>query len=443
MGERAEARADALVALGLTGDLGDDELLPALAHLHSVGRLDIPVVSVGRSDRTVAQLREQLAEHDPAAAKDVDLHYVQGDATDSATFDAVADTIGDARMPVVYAAIPPAMFGDLAAAVAGSRLPEIARLVVEKPFGDDAESARALYERIAGDLGADRLRIVDHYLAKAAIENLLVVRTANPLFDNVLRAGSVGRVLVEMAEEGDVEGRGSFYDDVGVVADVVQNHVLQLAAFALMERPSDERLESLRAARAEALESLSIRQDSVVLGQYEGYREHEDVDADSSTPTFASFTMDSTLDRWRDVPIDVVTGKALDRRCTRVVFELAELDGDETEHLPPNNVEFSISPTTEISLCIRILDPDRAADERDGAPAALADSIPSRAMLCGPATHDGMDAYATILDGAISGDRTHFATIDDVVAAWDVSAPLAARDRLVPYPHGGPDPDRR
>jgi glucose-6-phosphate 1-dehydrogenase len=412
-------RGDALIMFGLTGDLGRSKIIPALAELRGDQRLeDIPLVGVGRTERTDGDLRALVRDALPTSADVVRsdlaarLRYVQGDATEVATFDALADRLDDARNPVVYAAVPPAVFGEVAHAIEASRLPEGTRIVVEKPFGSDAASARALFDDMMDAVGAERVFIVDHFLAKAAVENLLTVRTTNALLDTVLHRRAVKAIRVEMLEREDVAGRGSFYEQVGVVDDVVQNHLVQLAALALMERPADDSDESYHAARSATIRAMSIDPDSVVLGQYVGYGDHDDVDADSDTPTFCSFTLSVDADRWRGVPIEVVGGKALDTDSTAVVFELVE-PGD-------NTIRFGVKPDATIAVDIQLL--DSTTDHHAGASTS---TRRSQATLCGPNEHGRLGDYATLLDDALDGTKRHFAHIDDVVHGWELVATIS------------------
>ena len=209
--------------------------------------------------------------------------------------------------------------------------------------------------------------------------------------------------------------RGSFYEQVGVIDDVVQNHILQLAALALMERPVDDSDEAYHEARATVIESMQVVSDSVVLGQYDGYREHDDVADDSQVATFCSFTMNVDTDRWRGVPIEVVTGKALDRTSTAVTFEL---DGPGS-----NSVRFGIKPDPTISIGIDILDADAEHRERHAPSLRRVD-----AELCGPADHGALGDYATLLDDALEQSARHFAQIDDVIAGWKIVSAITASE---------------
>ncbi|NNE12615.1 MAG: glucose-6-phosphate dehydrogenase, partial [Ilumatobacter sp.] len=294
--------ADALVMLGLAGDLGEQKLFPALVQLASAGLLGIPVVAVGRSERSDDDLREMMRDATGDDIPEIDLIYVQGDATDVATFDAVAERLGDdVELPVVYASLPPHTFGGVAEAVAASGLPDTTRVVLEKPFGENADDARRLHEAVITAIDDDRLFVVDHFLAKSSVENLLTFRSANPMIDALMCSHHVERIEITMSEEFGVDGRESFYDDVGAVADVVQNHLLQLIAVLTMEPPTDDSEEAFDRSRAALLDAITpLAPDDVVLGQFDGYTDHDDIDDDSRTETFAAARLSIDNDRWRD-----------------------------------------------------------------------------------------------------------------------------------------------
>jgi len=412
-------RADALVLFGITGDLGTSKLIPALVELCRSDRLDgVPVVGVGRRQRSDEEFRQLVAAATDSTGADLvnrlELRYVSGDAAKIGTFDEIANILQQAVRPVIYAALPPAVFGDAARAIASSRMPDDVRFVVEKPFGSDAATACELHDEMVSSLGEHKLLVVDHFLAKASVENLLTVRTSNALLDRVLDRQSVARVAIELRERGDVANRGSFYEQVGVVDDVVQNHLIQLAALALMERPADDSDKAYHEARATVIESMSVLSDSVVLGQYDGYRGHDDIADDSQVATFCSFTMHVDTDRWRGVPIGVVTGKALDETSTSVTFEL---DGPGA-----NSVRFGIKPDPTISIGLDILDTD--SEHREHREPSLRRV---EAQLCGPSKHEELGDYATLLDDALGQSSRHFAQIDDIVAGWRIVSGITIR----------------
>jgi glucose-6-phosphate 1-dehydrogenase len=431
-------RADGLVMFGLTGDLGDKKLVPALVELAAAGVLDHPVVAVGRSGLDTDELRRRLAEalseHETlgddrraaTAVGELELHYVRGGVDDDETWHRIGDRLTGAERPVVYAALPPGLFGTIAERVAGSSLPDGSRLVVEKPFGHDAASARELWDDVTARISAEQVFVVDHFLAKTAIENLLVVRTCNAMIANNLRPGLVERIDVLMHETGGVDGRGSFYESVGAVRDVVQNHMLQLLALATMPRPADDSdaayLDARRALLA-AIDPIDVA--DVTLGQYVGYRDLDDVADDSEVETFASLELSIDVDPWRGVPVRFRTGKQLHEQRTAVVFtirsDVARGHG---------RLVFDVSPSPCISIELDVLAGDDDHTTRTMILAGRPDS-----------DHDGLGDYATMLRGALHGERRHFATIDDILAGWRIVDPIAEhRLEVEPYEPGSTGP---
>jgi glucose-6-phosphate 1-dehydrogenase len=438
----ASGRSDALVMFGLTGDLGAKKLFPAIAELAGSGELDHPVVAVGRRELGVDELRSRLRDAiadraddaptvDEHAADQLDLHYVRGDVGDADTFEAIADAIGGASRPTVYAALPPDLFGTIAGALADSTLGADSRLVLEKPFGEDAMSARELWDEITSRLAPERLFVVDHFLAKAAIENLVTVRTHNALIANNLQPGLVRRIDVLMHESGGVDGRGSFYESVGAIRDVVQNHMLQLLALATMERPDDDGDAAYLDARQRLLEAVTPIE-RATFGQYVGYRELDDVDDDSAVETFAELEVGIDADPWREVPVRLVTGKRLHEQRTAVVITVGtDRSGTEETHDDPGcgRLVFDISPTPCISIELEVLDPD------DHQPAVM--TLAARQ----DEHHDGLGDYATMLRDALHGERRHFATIDGILAGWRIVDPvLRDRPEVIPYEPGTSGP---
>ncbi len=414
--------AGALVMFGLTGDLGEKKLLPALAELAVADLLPGPVIGVGRSEHSDAELRSLLVDAAGPLAPEVDerldLHYLQGDSTDPDTYsrldERITDTVGEGAEIVVYAALPPDLFGGVAKGIAEAGMSERVRLVVEKPFGHDAASARELHAAITEHLPADRLFAVDHFLAKSAVENLHTFRSANPMIEAAMHAGVVERVELTMAEAFGVDGRGSFYDPVGAIRDVVQNHLLQTIAVLLMDPPADDSAEAFAASRARLLDAVRpLDPDAVVLGQYDGYRDIDGVDDDSRTETFVAAVLEIDDERWGSVPVAIRTGKELSASYTEAVVRFR---GD------ANQLRFQLKPETTIAVEVGVLDAETHGVR------------PTTMWACGPSDHGALGDYATMLAGALAGDHRHFAKIDDIVAAWDIVAPILDRD-LEPLPY--------
>ena len=424
---------------GLTGDLGEKKLFPALYELQAAGQLGIPVIGVGRSDYSDDDLGRMLRDSldgyttadglapDADVIDAIELSYLSGDSTDSATYDALTERLDGVDRPVVYAALPPGIFGDVARGIAASSFPTTTRLVCEKPFGDDVESAQALYEEITDVLAPDRLFIVDHFLAKSAIENMLTVRSSNPLIENSMCSQFVERIDIEMQEAGDVDGRGSFYESVGAIDDVVQNHLLQMLAVLTMERPDDDSDEAYHAARSTLLSTVvPFDPERVVVGQYAGYRDLDDVADDSDVETFVEVRTTIDNDRWRDVPVTIRTGKALGGDATVATITLRSPGPD----LVSNRIRFEVKPEASVAFDISVLDPETHQP------------TPTTILACGPEDHGPLGDYAVMLHNAWAGETRHFARIDDVVAAWRIVAPLHSDElELHTYEPGSNGPD--
>jgi glucose-6-phosphate 1-dehydrogenase len=425
-------RADALVVFGLTGDLGHDELLPAIVLLHATGRLGIPVIGVGRSapDDIGQVLRDVVTPSLAARAGstvdrlvgDIDLRFVEGDATDADTWKRIDAELGDVKLPAVYAALPPALLGEVAACLADSALPDTARLVLEKPFGHDRSSAIDLHEQITERVDEDRLLLVDHFLAKASIRNLVTFRRS-PIIDLALMADHLDSITIEFPEPGGLEGRGSFYEGVGgVVPDVVQNHLLQTVACALLDPPpTPATADAMRRARVELLQRIApIDPDDTVLGQYRGYRDVDDVDDDSTVATFLDAGLSIDAPRWDGVPVRLRTGKRVADGPFEITWHLADRVGG-----LPNSVRARLKPNASVQIDLARLDADTHGT--------------TTAVACTPveADHGALDAYATLLGDSILGEQRHMSSIDEIVESWRIVEPILGSPRdLVEYDPG-------
>jgi glucose-6-phosphate 1-dehydrogenase len=326
--------ADALVLFGITGDLAKKMLLPALYDLVRQEQLSVPIVGVTRGGWSVERLREHA--HDAVAAHgeiDEDVFARFADLLRLATIDydepesfrSIAEQTQGAEFLAHYLAIPPELYAKAAACLAAVGLNDNARLIVEKPFGHDLDSARALQVALTEHFPEDRLRRVDHYLGKDAIEDLLTIRFANTMLSELMHRHHVRSVQITMAENFDVADRGGFYDATGALRDVVQNHMLQMLAYLVMEAPRTGAAADILDERSRALKAVrTIEPDSYVRGQYEGYLDVKDVRPDSTTETYTALRTFVDTDRWAQVPFVLRTGKALPVSATEIIVELVK-----------------------------------------------------------------------------------------------------------------------
>ncbi|MFF1459438.1 glucose-6-phosphate dehydrogenase [Streptomyces sp. NPDC058330] len=422
-------RSDALVIFGISGDLARKMLLPALYRLAESGKLTVPVIGVAATDWDDDTLRGHAREAVVAAGMDIDdavfgrfaagLTIVTGDFTDDATFARLRDAVAGFAFVTHYLAIPPSLFTRVAASLAEAGLNRDARLVVEKPFGHDLDSARKLQDELSTHFDDDHLLRVDHFLGNRAVESLMVSRFANTLLAPIWHRSYVDNVQITLAEDFDVADRGSFYDAVGCLRDVVQNHVLQVLAFLAMEPPSATN------ARAQGLEKWRVLHATrtmdpadTVRGQYDGYRDVEGVEADSTTETYFATRMFVDNWRWAGVPFHLRSGKALAVTATEVVVELRkpplELFGGEDTQTPPNLIRFRVDGDTGIRADLMLSKP-----ERNTGPMTVPIGVDFAQVL-------GRQElpYENILHGAVEGDPECFASFPAVLECWRIVGPV-------------------
>jgi len=328
--------ADALVVFGITGDLARTKTLPALYDLTEQGVLTSPVIGVGRRPLRNDEMQDHARAAIEAAKKDsldrriLDtflsrLSYVGGDATDDDLYEKLRTALKGAKLPVFYLAIPPATFLESSEQLASAGLLENARLVVEKPFGTDLVSARELNDRLTALVPERRLYRIDHFLGKEPVQDIMYLRFSNALFEPVWNREHVDSIQVTMAEDFGVEGRGAFYDRVGALRDVVQNHLLQVLALVAMEPPSGDD-EAVSRHRLDVFRSMpSVDPSHAVRGQYQGYDKVEGVAAGSDTETFVGLKLTIENWRWSGVPIFVRAGKYMPVTATEIIVRLRQV----------------------------------------------------------------------------------------------------------------------